>query len=130
MKEVANTKNELLARISSTGLLQEVLEQAAKDLGVYAPGDLITEQTLAYPAQAVEIITNSFYTISRQSHGSLMDIMYRADVKEMLTHQILTDSDLSEKQKAEQLSLTFLDRELLKVLTRKAWTHIEKTRIP
>lgn len=90
---------------------------------MYAPVDFLAEEHVVSPEKAIETLSFCLYELSRRSHSALMEVMYRADVRENLLHQTLTDPDLSEKQKARDLAFLLLDRELRKVLTRKQWSH-------
>jgi hypothetical protein len=97
-------------------ILNELMLQLFKDIGSRAP------QSLPQDANAnwlFEFTVSMVQDMIKHEFNQLMQLMYRVDVSEK-KYSMAMQNSTSEKQMAEDLALLILDRELLKILTRKA----------
>lgn len=118
MKPIQSTTH-LEQQLSANDLYEEVLQQACKDLGSFAPfpgtiPDLPDAQWL------ISFCADQFYKLSQYHHEQMLQLLYRTDVRERQFTEVLQNTEWSEKVKAEKIALLFLNRELMKVLTRRA----------
>lgn len=96
-------------------ILNELMLQLFKDIGSRAPQNVPQDTNANW---LFEFTVTMVQDMIKHEFNQLMQLMYRVDVSEKKYSMALQNST-SEKQMAEDLALLILDRELLKILTRK-----------
>lgn len=106
-------------QLAARDLYEEVVQQVFKDLGSLAFQPIsITD---LHDAQwLISYCADHFYEWSQYQHEQMLQLLYRTDVREHEFIEILDNTAWSERVKAEKMALLFLNRELMKVLTRRA----------